>query len=93
MSRESRLRSAYKALSWRLLATAATFSLVLIMTGKPLLAVSVGGLEAVAKLALYFLHERLWAHIPLGQKAGTSGEEPTPEPMARSGELNPLTGD
>ena len=66
--RESAWRSAVKATSWRVLATLATFSLVFIWTGHLQTALSVGMLEVVLKLLLYYLHERAWLRIKFGQK-------------------------
>jgi adenylylsulfate kinase len=68
MSRETNLRSFAKAASWRVLATLTTILLVYFATGKLTLALSVGSLEVVAKLALYYIHERLWQHFVFGLK-------------------------
>lgn len=66
--RESALRSAVKAASWRVLATLATFSLVYLWTGKLEIALSVSSLEVFLKIILYFFHERVWLRIKFGQK-------------------------
>lgn len=63
---ESRARSVVKALSWRVLATLTTVVLVLAFTGELTLAVAVGGTEVVAKMVIYYLHERLWATVEWG---------------------------
>ena len=63
----NRARSAAKAVSWRVLATLTTISLVLIFTGELDLALAVGGLETIAKLLLYYGHERIWAHMSWGR--------------------------
>nr|WP_243435836.1 DUF2061 domain-containing protein [Acanthopleuribacter pedis] len=86
-----------KAVSWRICATAATFTLVYWLTGEWTIAASVGGLEAVAKMILYFVHERFWAKIPpkfttAGDASGEAvparerapvTETPQPEPCGR----------
>jgi len=66
--RESALRSAVKATSWRILATLATFTLVYVWTGKLETAFSVSFLEVFLKLLLYYFHERAWLRINFGQK-------------------------
>ncbi len=67
MFSERKRRSLLKALSWRCLATLTTTLIVYIFTGKIVLAVSVGGVEALVKMVLYFVHERLWNRIPFGK--------------------------
>jgi uncharacterized membrane protein len=67
-SHESPKRSIVKALSFRTLATLTTFTLVYIFTGKVEVAMAVGGIEVVAKLALYYLHERLWSSVEWGMR-------------------------
>lgn len=65
--KEAKYRSIVKAIIWRFIATATTFGLVLIFTGKVDLALTVGGLEVFLKLLFYFLHERLWARLHWGR--------------------------
>lgn len=65
---ETKKRSILKALSWRTWATITTAVLVYIFTGKFALAITVGCLEVVAKMGLYFFHERLWQKIGWGKK-------------------------
>ncbi|MCB9706177.1 MAG: adenylyl-sulfate kinase [Myxococcales bacterium] len=55
-------------LTWRVSGTLATVLIVLVFTHEPLVALTVGGLEAVAKMALYFFHERLWDRIKFGRR-------------------------
>ena len=68
---ESRLRSVVKTVSWRFWATLTTAVLVFIFTGRWKVAVAIGGVEVVAKVVLYFLHERMWDHIDWGRKGFT----------------------
>ena len=58
-----------KAVSWRISASLTTVLLVYLLTGETAVALSVGLLEIVVKLALYFLHERAWERIPLGKSS------------------------
>lgn len=64
--REGPTRSAVKTGTWRVLASTDTFLLALIFTGNVGTAVSIGGFEVITKLALYFLHERVWSRISYG---------------------------
>lgn len=66
MYRETHLRSVVKALSWRLMGTLATSGIVLVLTGKLMIAASVGALELLSKLLLGFAHERLWSKVRFG---------------------------
>ena len=68
MFEESKTRSIIKALSWRVLATLITTSLVFFFTGRVDLALWVGAFEAVVKMLFYFLHERAWNRISVGRR-------------------------
>lgn len=68
MIKESRSRSIIKALSWRLIATITTATLVYIFTKRLDWAVYVGGFEATVKLLFFYLHERMWNRINFGRK-------------------------
>ena len=63
---EKRKRSIAKTISWRILATLATATLVFGLLGELILAISIGSLDAVVKLILYYAHERIWARIKWG---------------------------
>lgn len=63
---ETRSRSIAKSLTWRALATLTTVVLVLLFTGEVHLAVAVGGVEVVAKMVFYYLHERAWSAVAWG---------------------------
>ena len=64
--RESRLRSVLKALSWRVLATLTTIAIAYFIVGDVKTALKIGAVEVVAKMLIYYLHERAWAKVPLG---------------------------
>lgn len=68
MAHERVRRSIAKALSWRFFATIVTATIVLILTGEASFAVTVGLLDTVVKLVVYFVHERIWLKIPFGIK-------------------------
>ena len=63
--RETRARSLAKSLSWRLIATLTTAVLSLLLTGELEHALSIGGLDFVVKLVVFYLHERMWQFLPL----------------------------
>ena len=68
MFEESAMRSVFKALSWRILATVTTTLLVYAFTGSTEIAVTVGVLEAGTKMVLYYFHERLWNRLNVGRR-------------------------
>lgn len=63
---ETQKRTLIKTVSWRILATLTTGLLVYIFTGNFTIALEVGAVEVIAKLVLYYLHERGWSIIPWG---------------------------
>ena len=65
---ETKARSVVKAFSWRLIATLTTALLVYLMTGEGAIAISVGGMEVIAKFLLYYAHERLWQVVRFGKE-------------------------
>ena len=64
--KESKVRSALKGLSWRIIATLTIILIVYVKTGEIESALEIGAIEFVVKYLLYFAHERAWAQIPLG---------------------------
>jgi len=64
--RESRLRSILKAITYRITGTIATALIVYIVTGAFELALAVGLVEPIAKIIIYYLHERAWQLVPKG---------------------------
>ena len=52
--------SGYKTFTWRVLATADTFVISYVITGKLLVATSIASIEIVTKMCLYYWHERMW---------------------------------
>ena len=64
---ESHLRSVMKGLSWRVLATVVTTVVVYFYTGELAMAALVGSTDAVAKIVLYWGHERVWLKIRWGR--------------------------
>jgi uncharacterized membrane protein len=64
---ESTSRSLAKAVSYRVLGSTGTAMVVLLLSGNLKISLGVGALDMVLKIALYFVHERLWNHIPYGR--------------------------
>ena len=67
-----------------MLGTLGTSAIVFLFTRRWGLALSVGGVESVAKIGIYFLHERFWDRIafgrhPLADRAGPSEEVEPPK--------------
>jgi len=60
-------RSIVKTISWRVVGTVATVTISYIITGTMALAFSIGGIELVSKMILYFFHERTWNNIKWGK--------------------------
>jgi uncharacterized membrane protein len=53
-------RHIIKTISWRVIGTLDTIILSSIITGDVKLGMSIGGVEVITKMVLYFLHERAW---------------------------------
>jgi uncharacterized membrane protein len=64
---DSQARSLAKAVSYRVLGSAVTALIVLLFSGSLKISLGVGALDMLSKIALYFLHERLWNYIPYGR--------------------------
>ncbi len=61
------MRSLVKAVSWRLVGSLDTFILSLLVTGSAKYAVSIATAEALTKIALYYVHERVWRLVSWGR--------------------------
>ena len=64
-ARGSKKRSLAKTISWRITATTTTFIIAWIVTGDLGAGAAIGGVEAVAKMFLYYGHERIWERVPV----------------------------
>jgi uncharacterized membrane protein len=60
-------RSLIKTISWRIIASLTTVSIVYVFTGKIVLSFSIGVVEVFVKMVLYYLHERVWQKIAWGK--------------------------
>ena len=52
-----------KTMTWRVTASLTTFLIAWILTGDLLIGISIGSVEVVAKIFLYYYHERIWNNI------------------------------
>lgn len=66
-SEEKIKRSLTKTISWRIIGTLDTVLISWLITGTLALAFSIGAIELVSKMILYFFHERLWNSIKWGK--------------------------
>ena len=67
-SREVVKRSIVKAISWRIIGTLDTICIAFFITGHIRDALSIGLIEWITKMILYFFHERTWNRIKWGKK-------------------------
>ena len=63
LSVDSHYKSLFKAVTWRITGSLDTFALSWIITGQVNLAFSIAFIELFSKIALYWLHERIWLKI------------------------------
>jgi uncharacterized membrane protein len=63
----ARTRSLIKAISWRVIGSLDTFTLSMLVTGDAGNAASIVSLEALTKIGLYYLHERVWRQVAWGR--------------------------
>ena len=63
MSADSQKRTIIKTMTWRITASLTTFIIAWILTGDVLVGASIGSIEAIAKIFLYYYHERIWTNI------------------------------
>jgi len=66
--KETNIRSIVKGITWRMVATGTTMGIVYVFFGNIELAIATGLLETVAKVGLYWGHEKVWQKIKWGKK-------------------------
>ena len=64
---DSHKRSVVKSISWRLGGTCATMVVVFMFTHKPTLTLGIGLFDLIAKMIVYYLHERVWERVRWGK--------------------------
>jgi uncharacterized membrane protein len=65
---DNKWRSVAKTISWRLVGTIDTIIISWLITGTIRLALSIGFVELISKMLLYYFHERTWNKIKWGKK-------------------------
>ena len=68
MREATKKRSIVKSITWRILASITTVLIVLIIGGDLNFALSVGIVEVVAKMMIYYSHERAWNKVRWGKE-------------------------
>ena len=63
MSADLQKRTIAKTLTWRVTASLTTFIIAWVLTGDLLIGISIGSIEAIAKIFLYYFHERIRNNI------------------------------
>lgn len=67
MKTEKPIRSIAKSGTWRMIGLLDTMILSYLVTGRLVVALSIGGLELVTKSVLYYFHERAWSRFNWGR--------------------------
>ena len=62
---ESHVRSILKGVTWRIVASMTTITIAWLVTGEVAVAFQIGLVEFIAKIGIYYAHERLWLQIPI----------------------------
>ncbi|MFC1594896.1 DUF2061 domain-containing protein [Patescibacteria group bacterium] len=68
MFKEHHPRSLMKTITWRVIATVLTFSVVWFFTGHLYNSMKVVLTAAILSTMLYYAHERVWNHIHWGKR-------------------------
>jgi adenylylsulfate kinase len=68
MYKETNTRSIVKGVTWRVVATGTTMTIVYVFFGNLELAIATGLLETIAKVGLYWGHEKVWQKVKWGRK-------------------------
>lgn len=76
---ESQLRSLVKGVSYRLVGSLATVLVSFALTGSARIATLIGSGEIVAKVLLFWGHERLWQRIRWGREHASIEALPRPD--------------
>lgn len=63
---ETHKRSIIKGITWRVIASGTTMTVVYIVTGNIALVAGVGMVDVSAKVFFYYAHERIWGRVHWG---------------------------
>jgi len=64
---EKHYRSIVKTISWRVVGTVDTMLISYLITQSFFMAISIGSIEVVTKMVLYYFHERAWNASSFGK--------------------------
>ncbi len=64
---EKAYRSVVKTISWRTVGTLDTIIISYFITGNLVMAASIGSIEVITKMILYYFHERAWNKLSFGR--------------------------
>jgi len=70
LDKESPARSIAKSISWRIIASFTTFIIFYFTAGSKIaieVITAAVGVEAISKMLIYFVHERIWANVYWGK--------------------------
>ena len=65
--KENKSRSIGKSISWRVLASCDTILISYLITGSIAIAATIGSIEVMTKMVLYYFHERAWNEFTFGR--------------------------
>jgi len=63
---EKKRRSVIKAITWRITRSLDTILVSWLIIGRIDLALSIGVIEIITKMTLYYIHERAWSKVKFG---------------------------
>lgn len=64
-------RHILKTITWRIVGTIDTMIIGWLVSGDPMVGITIGSFEVFTKMVLYFLHERAWYKVDFGVKRDT----------------------
>jgi uncharacterized membrane protein len=71
---EKKRRSVIKAITWRITGSVDTILVSWLIIGRIDLALSIGIIEIITKMTLYYMHERAWSKIKFGLHKPTADD-------------------
>ena len=63
-----------KTITWRIIGTIDTIILGWVISGDPTIGLTVGGVELITKMILYYFHERVWYSFNYGLNKDNSNK-------------------
>ena len=68
-------RHVLKTITWRIIGTVDTILIGWLVSGDPMVGLTIGSFEVFTKMILYFIHERVWYKVNLGVKRDGDNEK------------------